>query len=373
MEGMAGERDGGGRQARARAEGGRAGGARRAGGGRRGAPGGTSVARVLGRILLVLFVLVLLGIAVAAYVVLAPYGGSVEKFVDIPSGTGALEMGSLLESRGVIRSRYGFDLLRVLRKGRLRAGEYRFDHAASALEVYRRIVRGDVYTRTVVIPEGYNIFDIAGAVEAAGLLPAAEFLAAERSDTALVADLVRVPPASLEGFLFPDTYRFSRHTTSSTMLATMVRRFRQKTAGLGVSPGENLERAVTIASIVEKEVGVGGERPLVASVFENRLRAGMPLQTDPTVIYAALLDGRYRGTIYASDLHAASAYNTYAHAGLPPGPICSPGLASLAAALHPAETSYLYFVSDAAGHSVFSTTLGEHQRHVAAYRAAAGR
>lgn len=362
---MAGERD---RASRIGAQG-----RRRSSGGRRRGGTGARGGGALGRLLLVLLVMVLVGMAAAAYLVLVPYGSSAERFVDIPSGTGALEMGTMLERAGVVRSRYGFDLLRLVRKGRLRAGEYRFEAPASTLEVYRRIARGDVYTRTVVIPEGFNIFDIANAVEAAGLLPAAEFLAAERAQTALVADLVRVPPASLEGFLFPDTYRFSRHTTAATMLATMVRRFRQKTAGLGISPGEGLERTLTIASIIEKEVGVGGERPLVASVFTNRLQAGMPLQTDPTVVYAALLDGRYRGTIFASDLRAASAYNTYAHAGLPPGPISNPGLASIGAALHPAQTSYLYFVSDAAGRSVFSTTLGEHQRNVAAYRAAAGR
>ncbi len=280
-------------------------------------------------------------------------------------------MGALLQRRGIVRSQYAFDLLRLALGGRLRAGEYRFDHPAPTIEVYRRIARGDVYTRTVVIPEGFNIFDIAHAVEAAGLLPATEFLAAERSNTALVTDLVRTPPASLEGFLFPDTYRFSRHTTPATMLATMVRRFRREAAAMGLAPGAELERTLILASLVEKEVGVSGERPLVASVFENRLRAGMPLQTDPTVIYAALLDGRFRGTIHASDLHAASAYNTYTHAGLPPGPICNPGAAALAAALHPAQTHYLYFVSDAAGHSVFSATLEEHLRHVSAYRQAA--
>lgn len=276
-------------------------------------------------------------------------------------------MAWLLETNGIVRSRYAFDLLRVLRGGRLRAGEYRFDRPASALEVYARLARGDVYTRTVVIPEGYNIFDIARAVETAGLSSAAEFLRAERENTSLISDLVpRDHPASLEGFLYPDTYRFSRHTTASAMLAVMVRRFRQQTLGLGF--GANPMRVVILASIVEKEVGQSAERPLVASVFENRLTKGMPLQTDPTVIYAALLDGRYRGTIYASDLKADSAYNTYRHAGLPPGPIASPGLASLRAVMHPPRTEFLYFVSDGAGHTNFSTTLAEHATQVAQLR-----
>ena len=276
-------------------------------------------------------------------------------------------MAALLETAGVIRSRYAFDLLRLVKGGRLRAGEYRFDRPASAVAVYDRLARGDVYTRTLVIPEGYNIFDIARAVETAGLGSATDFLAAERGNTALIANLTPgSKPASLEGFLYPDTYRFSRHSAPAAMLAVMVRRFRQQTAELGL--GESAMRTVTLASIVEKEVGQSAERPLVASVFENRLMKGMPLQTDPTVIYAALLDGRYRGTIYASDLRADSAYNTYRHAGLPPGPIASPGLASLRAVLHPPQSEYLYFVSDGAGHTKFSATLGEHTAHVAELR-----
>ena len=311
--------------------------------------------------------MLLLLAAAAAWLVLVPYGPARETFVDIPSGSGTPRIAALLETNGVVRSRYAFDLLRLVKGGRLRAGEYRFDHPASTLEVYNRVARGDVYTRTLVIPEGFNIFDIARTVESAGLGPAEEFLAAERGNTALIADLVPSShPASLEGFLYPDTYRFSRHTTPAGMLAAMVKRFRQRTADLNLGP--NALRTVTLASIVEKEVGQSAERPLVASVFENRLAKEMPLQTDPTVIYAALLDGRYRGTIYASDLKADSPYNTYRHAGLPPGPIASPGLASLRAVLHPPKTDYLYFVSDGAGHTKFSTTLAEHTSHVAELR-----
>ena len=315
----------------------------------------------------VVLLCVLILAAVAAWWLLAPFGPAQETFVDIPSGSSTPRMAALLEQGGVIRSRYAFDLLRVTKGGRLRAGEYRFDHPTSVIEVYHRLARGDVYTRTVVIPEGYNIFDVAHAVETAGLGSAAEFLQAERTDTSLIADMVGSrKPASLEGFLFPDTYRFSRHTTPAGMLGVMVRRFRQQTASLGL-PVDAM-RTVTLASIVEKEVGQSAERPLVASVFENRLEQGMPLQTDPTVIYAALLESRYRGTIYASDLKAESAYNTYRHAGLPPGPIASPGLASLRAVLHPPTTDYLYFVSDGAGHTKFSKTLGEHSGHVAELR-----
>ncbi len=314
------------------------------------------------------FVLALLLLAGGfASLLVVPYGPSEERFVEIPSGSGAARIGALLEGGGVVRSRYAFDLLRLLRGGRLQAGEYRFDHPASAIEVYRRIARGDVYTRTVTVPEGYNIFDIARAVEAAGLGSAAMFLEAEQADTALIADLTGGQrPRSLEGFLYPDTYRFSRHTTPEQMLAAMVRRFRQQTAPLGF--GADALRVVTLASIVEKEVGQSQERPLVASVFRNRLAQGMPLQTDPAVSYASMLRGTWTGVIHQSELHSDSAYNTYAHGGLPPGPICSPGLAALKAAMHPASTDYLYFVADAHGATKFSATLAEHAGQVAEYR-----
>ncbi|HZY74082.1 MAG TPA: endolytic transglycosylase MltG [Edaphobacter sp.] len=318
-----------------------------------------------------IFLLVVLIVAAAAgYMVYVPFGPSAETFVDIAPGTGTRAIAAQLEKSGVVRNRYGFDLLHILLRGRLKAGEYRFDHAAPMAEVYHRIVRGDIYVVALKIPEGYNIFDIARAVAAAGLGSRDEFLAAERQHTELLAWLPRTDenPQSLEGYLFPDTYYFSRHTSAVQMLSAMVRRFRQVSAQLGMSG--DIERTVVMASLVEKEVSEDAERPLVAGVFTNRLAHGMPLATDPTVIYAALLDGRWRGTIYASDLQSDSPYNTYKHAGLPPGPICNPGVAALRAAISPAATDYLYFVSDAAGHSRFSTDLKQHSRQVQAYRQA---
>jgi UPF0755 protein len=152
------------------------------------------------------------------------------------------------------------------------------------------------------------------------------------------------------------------------MLTAMVKRFRQSSASIGLAG--DYHRVVTLASLVEKETPVAADRPLVASVLDNRLAKDMPLMTDPTVIYAALLEKQYRGTIYQSDLKRDSAYNTYRHPGLPPGPICSPGVASLQAAMHPAESDFLYFVADASasGHSRFAATLEEHERNVSAYR-----
>jgi UPF0755 protein len=315
--------------------------------------------------------------ALAAYAVYAPIGppaGISDQqaiYVDIAPGTGTQAIAAQLQRAGVLRSRFAFLLLRAVKGGKLMAGEYRFNHPAPATEVYARILRGDVYTIPLTIPEGYNIFDIAQAVESAGLGSRDAFLAAERSQTALIRDLSPNAP-SLEGYLFPDTYRFTHHTTPAQMLAAMVKRFRQVAAqiGLTANPGQDPASTVILASLIEKEVNQDSERPLVASVFTNRLAQGMPLATDPSVIYAALLDGRYRGAIYASDLQSGSPYNTYRQTGLPPGPICNPGIAALKAALAPATTSYLYFVADAQGHSRFSATLKEHSQQVETYRRA---
>jgi len=318
-----------------------------------------------------LLLLVLLVVAAAAYVVYAPYGPSSEAFVDVAPGTGASAIAAQMQKSGIIRSRYGFDLISLRRGGTLKAGEYRFDHPVPMAEVYDRLVRGDVYTQALTVPEGYNIFDIAAAAETAGFAKRDTFLAAERQHTELIADLLPAGahPASLEGYLFPDTYRFSRHATPLQILTAMVHRFRQVSTQLGLDP-TNMAPTVTMASVIEKEVAQDTERPLVAGVFANRLARSMPLATDPTVIYAALLDNHWRGTIYASDLQSPSPYNTYKHIGLPPGPISNPGQASLRAALHPARTDYLYFVSDAAGHTRFSVDLKEHAQQVQAYRQA---
>jgi len=325
--------------------------------------------------------ILLLALVVAAlaawafYLPIGPAAGTPDNaavYVDIAPGTGTKAIAMQLEWAGVLRSRFAFDLLRAVKGGKLIAGEYRFNRPATAVEVYQRMVRGDVYTIAVTIPEGYNIFDIAQAVETAGIGPGAAMLTAERDQTQLIADLS--PNAtSLEGYLFPDTYLFNRHSTPEQMVATMVKRFRKAAAQLGLKPDsqENDNHStVILASLVEKEVNQDAERPLVAGVFTNRMAQGMPLATDPSVIYAALLEGRYRGTIYASDLADESPYNTYRHAGLPPGPICNPGIAALKAALSPARTDYLYFVADAQGSSRFSATLKEHTQQVQSYRRA---
>ncbi|MGA2538136.1 MAG: endolytic transglycosylase MltG [Terracidiphilus sp.] len=317
---------------------------------------------------LIVFLLTLLAAGAGVWLVLAPFGPSSETFVEVVPGSSTSRIGQQLEASGVLRSHFAFDVLRFWKRGTLRAGEYRFDHAASAMDVYARIARGDVYTKSVTIPEGATIFDIAARLEQAGFGPRQGFLDAAPGQIALVSDLD--PTAkSLEGYLFPDTYHFSPKATPGQIAAAMVRRFRAEATQLGLT--EKVHETVTLASLVERETAVDDERPLVASVFENRLAAGMPLMTDPAVIYGLQLENRWRGTIYQSDLVRPTPYNTYLHKGLPPGPIANPGAKSLRAAMDPAKTDYLYFVAAGAnpqGHSLFSRSLEEQNRNVAEYR-----
>lgn len=317
-----------------------------------------------------LFFVFLGAVGAAAWLLLTPFGPESEVFVEVPTGTSTARIGVVLEAAGVVRTRYAFDLVRSWKRGTLRAGEYRFNHPATVLEVYARIQRGDVYTKAVVVPEGANIFDIAARLEQAGFGTRQEFLKKAAQQTSLIADLD--PQAkSLEGYLFPDTYHFPRSATPEQIAAAMVRRFRQAAGQIGLK--ENVHAVVTLASLVERESAVDDERPLVASVFENRLAKNMPLMTDPSVIYGLELQRLWRGTIYQSDLKRDTPYNTYLHAGMPPGPVANPGVHSLRAAMNPAQTGYLYFVAagqNPQGHSLFAATLEEHNRNVAGYRQA---
>jgi UPF0755 protein len=317
---------------------------------------------------LIVFALVVAG--GTAWLVLTPYGPSAETFVELTPGSTTPMIGRALEKAGVIQNQYAFDLLRLFKRGTLRAGEYRFDHPAGAIEVYARIAHGDIYTRALTIPEGSNVFDIATRVEENGFGSRQDFLNAVVNQVSLISDID--PGArSLEGYLFPDTYRFARKVKPEQIVGAMVKRFRAVSAQLGLK--NNFRHVVTVASLVERETAVDRERPLVASVFENRLHKDMPLMTDPAVIYGLEIEGIWRGTIYQSDLKRDTAYNTYIHTGLPPGPIANPGIPSLRAALHPATSNYLYFVAEGAnaqGRSAFSATLDEHNREVASYRRA---
>jgi UPF0755 protein len=305
---------------------------------------------------------------VAAWLVFEPYGPENETFVELATGASTARIGRQLEAAGVVRSQYTFDLIRWVRRGRLRAGEYRFDHPISVAEAYERIVRGDVFTKSVTIPEGSSLFEIATRLEQAGFGTRQEFLNGAAKQVSLIADLD--PGAkSLEGYLFPDTYHFPRKFGAPQICAAMVRRFRVVAGQMGLKG--KMHQVVTLASLVERETALDAERPLVAGVFENRLAKKMPLMTDPSIIYGLELEGRWRGTIYLSDLKYDTPYNTYLHAGLPPGPVANPGMRSLKAAMDPAHTDYLYFVAAGAnpqGGSLFSSTIEEHERNVAGYR-----
>jgi UPF0755 protein len=323
-------------------------------------------ARRFGCLLLLLLVALAGGFGV--FRLMAPYQGfQGETFVEFPRGTSTETMGVLLAKAGVLRSRWDFLAARMVRRGRvLQAGEYRFERAASPLEVVDRIARGDVFYYTFVAPEGKNMFDLAQAAAQLGLFTADAFLTEARSP-AMIRDLDPSAP-SLEGYLFPNTYKLSRHTTAEALCRMMTGKFREVWRGLG--GGGDVHATVILASMVEREAKLPEERPLIAAVFANRLHIGMKLDCDPTTVYAALLEGRYRGTIYRSDLDSANPYNTYRHAGLPPGPIANPGLDSLRAAMHPADSNALYFVArpDGSGGHTFSSDLASHNAATERYR-----
>jgi UPF0755 protein len=343
-----------------------------------------------------LFLIAALGAAGwLAWAVLMPSEPSGQVFVMLHPGYSTRRIAVALKAAGIIRSENAFVIWHYIRPGRsLKAGEYLFDKPANMLDVQKRLQRGDVYFHTVVVPEGFTMFDIARAVEASGLGPAGDFLKVAQSDTSLVADFA--PGAhSLEGYLFPETYEFSRMMTMHEMAAAMVKQFRQVGHQIGLIPATaepsqiessivaspapgtpqtggagDVERTVTMASIVEKETAVPEERPMVASVYYNRLAKNIALDADPSIIYAELLAGTYQGALHHADMQFQSLYNTYRHAGLPPGPIGNPGRSALEAAMHPAQSDYFYFVADAQGHHRFARTIEEHDKNVVAYRKA---
>jgi UPF0755 protein len=305
---------------------------------------------------------------VAIWILTPSVGPHQQAFVVIPRGANARQISRILADGGVIENRLQFLLVRALRpRAKLKAGEYMFKDRQSMWKVFDRIVRGDVFYYVLVVPEGNSTFDIAQTLERQKIMPAAAFLSAAH-DPAAIRDLDPHAP-SLEGYLFPDTYHVTRHTTAAQLCRLMTDRFRKAWLALG-PPAVKTHDAVTLASLVEREAKLPAERPLIASVFANRLRLGMALQCDPTAVYAAQVEDRYRGVIHRSDLDSRQAYNTYQHAGLPPGPIANPGMASLQAALQPAATDYLYFVvrPDGSGGHQFSKELAEHARAVQQYR-----
>lgn len=313
-------------------------------------------------------------VVLVAALLLWPYQGyEGQRVLVIDQGMGRRAIAGLLTREGVLYSRWPFLFYAALRANRtVKAGEYVFDQPLSAVGVFRKLARGEIRLYALTIPEGYTRWDIADQVARLRLASREAFLEAT-NDTKLLADLA--PEAeTLEGYLFPDTYYFARPAEPRAMVRTMVEQFRRVWRPLneegahaqGLSPHE----LVTLASLVEKETGVAEERGLIASVFYNRLERRIALQADPTVIYAARLEGEgeFDRVINVSDLERDHPYNTYRHSGLPPGPIASPGKAALEAVLNPPETRYLYFVSNTEGGHFFARTGAEHARNVARYR-----
>ena len=303
-----------------------------------------------------------------------PYKGydGAEQFVQIPSGAGAADIRQRLLDAKVVRD--PLTLRAALRwtgsSRALKAGEYRFDRPMSAVDVVEKIARGDVYGRRITFPEGLTIREMAALYEMREFGPAKAFADAAR-DASLIRDLDPEAP-DLEGYLFPETYALPRGTPAAQLIAMMVARFR----AIYTEPLQQRARdqqlttrqVMALASLVEKETGKAEERPLVAAVYRNRLRIGMGMQADPTVVYALQKAGRYDGNIRREDLAIDSPYNTYKYSGLPPGPIASPGKASIEAALAPADVDYLYFVSRNDGSHVFASTLDEHNANVQEYQ-----
>lgn len=330
--------------------------------------------------LLVIVALVVIGGGIwIGWGIRAPYRGyAASVLITVPARSNARAAAGILASHGVLRDQAPFLALYIFGRtqGRtLKAGEYLFDRPLSARQVYWKLVRGDVYYHMVVIPEGSDRFDMARIFQQKLGLNPVDFLSAT-AHADLIGDL-DPNAATLEGYLFPDTYRFPASTTAASAVQTMVERFRHVIGPkLGQIPdGSSLHDVLTLASLVEKETPDPPERPEIAGVFTRRLERGMSLDCDPTVRYAArlaaepsLLLDPAPAPITAAELSSPSPYNTYRHVGLPPGPICSPGAASIDAALHPAEGDSLYFVSNLHGGHVFAKTLDEHNRNVARYR-----
>jgi len=295
-----------------------------------------------------------------------------ETFVEIKRGSNTETIADQLVEAGILRNRLPFiAYLRFTNNAqRLKAGEYRFAGPANPKQITERLIKGDIYFRVITIPEGLT------AQETIELLALNGFGTIEEMEPILRnTDWIRdIDPnaETLEGYLFPETYHFSRKAESRRIIQTMVEEFRKQLktvlAEHPMIPGWSIPEAVTLASMIEKEVRKAEERPLVSSVFHNRLESRMQLACDATIIYAMKLAGTYNGNIRKSDLSMESPYNSYLHRGLPPGPIANPGADSLRAALNPASTDYLYYVSRNDGTHVFSKNYREHQQAVDEYQ-----
>lgn len=328
---------------------------------------------VVGGVIFALVVLILLGNFVWNRIHESSKAYDAEVFIEIPPGTSAQEIGRQLVAQGVIQDEFAFRaaLWWSGRSHALQAGEYQFSKPLSAVAVIERLARGDVYTRPITFPEGLTIADMSAIYESHGFGSAQNFIEATRDVSAIIK--LDQQAINLEGYLFPETYMLPNDTQASVLAMMMVSRFKvvYEEELNRLTPEEqelSTRELVTLAGLIEKETAHDDERQLVAGVYINRLRIGMPMQADPTLIYALQQAGQYDGNIRKVDFSFDSPYNTYKYPGLPPGPIASPGRASIAAALNPADVPYLYFVSRNDGTHAFSRTLAEHNLNVRRYQ-----
>ncbi|MCF8720421.1 endolytic transglycosylase MltG [Nitrospina gracilis] len=299
---------------------------------------------------------------------------SPSRIVEVERGMTLKQVSRHLSDKRLIANPTGFVLFAYLqgKQNQIRAGEYELSGRMPPKQILETITSGQSVLHALTVPEGYRILEIAGLVEQAGLGSRERFVEETRNPELIRT--VGAPAEDLEGYLFPETYKFPKNAGEKRIVETMVQTFQEK-----VNPAKAMRQAeamnltfheiITLASIIEKETGAPSERELISSVFHNRLKRNMRLQTDPTVIYA-LAD--FDGNIRKKDLSVESPYNTYLYPGLPPGPIASPGLESIKAALNPAETKYLYFVSRQDGTHKFSTNLDDHNRAVVKYQLQGG-
>ncbi|WP_457756042.1 endolytic transglycosylase MltG [Thermodesulfatator indicus] len=291
------------------------------------------------------------------------------QIVFIEPGTPLKKVALLLEQKGLIRNKWVFigEAYILGLTDKIKAGEYELDPRDPPQKILKILSEGRVITHYVTIPEGYNIYEIARLLDKAGLCSRNDFLQVVQDKEFLKK--FDIPGDTAEGFLFPDTYAFWRGISCRLIVATMIKRFwevwNSEFAERAKELGLSVKEVVTLASIVEKEAVMPQERPIIASVFWNRLKRGMKLQSDPTVRYAVK---RFYSRLRYRDLRYRDPYNTYIYPGLPPGPICNPGKASIKAVLYPAKTDYLYFVSKGDGTHYFSRTLREHERAVDIYQ-----
>ena len=302
----------------------------------------------------------------------APAGPAGKVLFEVAPGQSVRAVAGDLGSAGLLRRPWAFLAgYKLFHSGRtLKAGEYEISVPASPRALLRALLEGKVLLRPITIPEGLTVAE-ADELFRAAAFPIAGSLSEAAADPSAAAGW-DARASDLEGYLFPDTYRFAKGTPAAAVAAAMAERFSEVFGGAEIRRaaelGMSVREAVTLASLIEKETAIPEERPLVSAVFHNRLRIGMKLDCDPTVIYALKRDGLWRGRILLRDLKHPSPYNTYVSPGLPPGPICSPGEGSLRAALHPAAEKYLYFVAESGGRHAFSRTYSEHLAAVRRYR-----